>query len=619
MKIEESEFDKIKTILRSKAIKYLDVPNINSVGIGRKNYFEENPTDELSIQFTVDRKIELEGLESVNTVEIPKEFELGKYKIPSDVIQRKFQPTYIILEDYGKNNRKKRQASISPGISISHINGTAGTVGCIVYDNSNNSPYVLSNWHVLQGDGNDLGDPIVQPGPFDDNENVQENIMGHLVRSHLGVAGDCAICTIENREIKQEILDLGIIPNRICKVELDDRVVKSGRTTGVTYGIVTRIEVTSKLYYGDLTGSKKIGGFEIGPDPDHPAKNNEISMGGDSGCSWMIRDKDDKITDIIAGLHFAGESTLNPEEFALACNIYSVFKKLDIGLAAEPVGLDHYRKGYIPDFLGNNIYVPLPDFNNDLQNFVLYVNDDPLLHYIHFSLVMHNERCLAIYTAHNIDGKNMKKVKRDKDNWKFDQRIDRDFQIGNEGYVYNPWDRGHLVRRAAVLWGSLHEAKLANDDTFHYTNAAPQHENFNRDEWVYLEDWVLDRANVDYYKLCVFTGPVFTEQDEHTGIVSIPRAFWKIIAMRTGDDAHLSVTAFLMNQYDMLHDRTGRRYLELKLYQVDLSTIEEFTGLIFSDELKAATPKEIIEAAAVIEGIPPRPFSIVTGPEDLII
>ena len=42
---------------------------------------------------------------------------------------------------------------------------------------------------------------------------------------------------------------------------LGDKVIKSGRTTGVTQGVVVRIEVNTRLDYG--TGSPAvIGGFE---------------------------------------------------------------------------------------------------------------------------------------------------------------------------------------------------------------------------------------------------------------------------------------------------------------------------------------------------------------------
>ena len=56
-----------------------------------------------------------------------------------------------------------------------------------------------------------------------------------------------------------------------------------------------------------------------------------------------------------------------------------------------------------------------------------------------------------------------------------DPRISNDFQAGGEEfYSSNPLDRGHLVRRADAAWGKTEsEARLANDDTFHFTNCSP--------------------------------------------------------------------------------------------------------------------------------------------------
>ena len=105
---------------------------------------------------------------------------------------------------------------------------------------------MLSNWHVFQGTTGVLGDRIVQPGRFDDNR-VGENGCGRLVRSFLGLAGDCAIASLEGRGAEETILELDVPVRRLGDPELGDRVVKSGRTTGVTYGVVTRLHTITRL------------------------------------------------------------------------------------------------------------------------------------------------------------------------------------------------------------------------------------------------------------------------------------------------------------------------------------------------------------------------------------
>lgn len=620
------DFEKIKVVLRSEAVKYLDLPNINSVGIGYR-IKNGKKTDEIVIQFTVDKKIKLEDLGKLtekNIDLIPESFEYiddeGKVgEIGTDVIERSYEPSYKIIESIKSNGRKIRQEVISPGISIGNINDSgAGTLGCIVYENFTGDPCILSNWHVLEGDKGEIGDDIVQPGRFDDNSNVDRNIIGKLVRSNLGLSGDCAIASIENREFSSQIYGLTTEPKRIAEVEFDDKVIKSGRTTGITHGIVSRIEVTVKLDYGGEVGVQKIGCFEISPDSNFPAENGEISMGGDSGSIWLIKDKDsDKPTDIIAGLHFAGESDLSNSEFALACNITSVLKKLNISLNQEAGIENRFRKGYDPNFLGK-FEVPHPKLKGSDDDNALVINGKRIIDYVHFSLVMSREHKFAIYTAHNIDGNSMKSVSRSK--WKFDNRLSNDLQTGNDFYVNNPWDRGHLVRRAAVIWGSLEEARAANSDTFYFTNAAPQHGNFNQDEWLELENWILDRAKEDNYKLCVFTGPIYSDSSLKYRGRTIPSAFFKIIAVRRAEDDKLSVTAFMMTQSDyILKDKNGRdEYFKLRVYQVPIDTIEGLTNLDFGS-LKEAQPLGVTEKIIGKQKVEYPTPTIITQPEDIKI
>ncbi|MFJ2828499.1 hypothetical protein ACIPC1_13085 [Streptomyces sp. NPDC087263] len=42
-----------------------------------------------------------------------------------------------------------------------------------------------------------------------------------LKRSHLGVAGDCAIATIENRAFIQEIFEMGVVAKELGEPDLD--------------------------------------------------------------------------------------------------------------------------------------------------------------------------------------------------------------------------------------------------------------------------------------------------------------------------------------------------------------------------------------------------------------
>lgn len=323
-------------LLRRKAQAYLSRPNITSVGVGVREVGGRE-TGELAIQFTVDRKLGIEELEAAGLEALPEYIvDDDGAKIPVDVIERAFQhevvlvtSTAVRLENETLHDlRRSRLDTIRPGASICNARSSAGTVGAIVFDNETGEPYVLSNWHVLQTPIGQLGDVIVQPGPFDDSD-IATNRCGRLRRSHLGLAGDCAICSIEGREFDESILEIDVVPLRVGVVNIGDRVVKSGRTTGVTRGIVKRVGVVAKIDYRGSVGMQEIGGFEIRPDSAHPPADGEISKGGDSGSLWLM-DKDG-FKDVAVGLHFAGETDPDPEdEHALACNIHSVLEKLKV-------------------------------------------------------------------------------------------------------------------------------------------------------------------------------------------------------------------------------------------------------------------------------------------------
>ncbi|WP_141807868.1 hypothetical protein [Nocardia bhagyanarayanae] len=153
--------------------------------------------EQLAVQFTVDSKVEPEALEALNTEAIPDSIEVDGVAVPTDVIQRSCEPSFRVGAEPEPPPTKVRCDPIRPGISVSNVKGTVGTVGCIVYDKHDGTPLVLSNWHVLHGPGGRIGESVVQPGPRDDNR-IDRNRLGVLNRSHLGIAGDCAVATVDS-------------------------------------------------------------------------------------------------------------------------------------------------------------------------------------------------------------------------------------------------------------------------------------------------------------------------------------------------------------------------------------------------------------------------------------
>ena len=596
--------ERLKTFVRARGPQYLEDPNITSVGIGYKiREGKESGSRELCVQFTVARKVDMDQLETLGSRAIPKTVDIDGDSVPTDVIEREFRPSYELITPEAKDTRKQRLDPMVPGISVSHPTGTAGTLGTFVYELREGHACMLSNWHVLHTPHGTLGDAVVQPGPFDDNR-ILLNQAGKLLRSHLGVAGDCAIARIEDRGLDPSILGLDASINRLARPDLGDTVVKSGRTTGVTYGKVTRIETLTRINYGGDVGVQQIGGFEIGPDDDRPAPNNEISMGGDSGSVWLITDEDGSATDIMVGLHFAGEGRDNPDEHALACYAHAVFQKLEIGLEPpdEHIAVVELggRAGYDRAFLGDMI--PPPKLTGPRTRDVVKLGGSSLVHYTHFSVCLSRSRRLAHFVAWNIDGGKIRRLSRKGIKFRTDPRIDKKLQTDNEAYVDNRLDRGHIARRADLVWGAPAEARKANRDSFYFTNITPQHESFNQSSkrglWGMLENAIFEDVDVDDLKVSVFAGPVFKRNDLQYRDLLVPRDYWKLIAYVDKADGTLKAKAYVLTQDDLLNDIEGLDLDSFRLWQVSIGDLEDRTKLSF-DVAKMAddmAPERITEA-----------------------
>ena len=257
------------------------------------------------------------------------------------------------------------------------------------------------------------------------------------------------------------------------------------------------------------------------------------------------------------------------------------------------------RKGYDPDFL--DISVPLPTLSDTmLANSVevpaqFRVNGDKhVLAYHHYSLAMNRKRRFAWYSAANIDGKVRPKLPdRANDDWHIDPRIDSPdaprFQVGEELYKTKKTDRGHLTRYLDVAWGKKKEALNALADTFHFTNACLQLDEFNQRQsrWQGIEQFLLERkANKEKMRISVITGPIFKANDPKyqnkfmDAPVRIPLEFWKVCAL-IRDDGTLSATAFVLSQDDIQSLPGFEAFLDVTEVQTTIKDIEQRTGLKF--------------------------------------
>lgn len=250
---------------------------------------------------------------------------------------------------------------------------------------------------------------------------------------------------------------------------------------------------------------------------------------------------------------------------------------------------------YDPQFIaGCNI--PLPTLAPRVQA-VAFNGGLPIEH-SRFSIIFNQERGFAVATAHNIDGRTLipKGIIKRKDSFRFDTKVPNHIQIDNDqGYKGvpnpedNPWDRGHLVRRRSMHWGTEAEARIADKDSYFWTNIVPQHEKLHDTAWGKIEDFMLKTANDANKKACVFQGPVLTPDDPlHTNQpgedpFQIPAGFWKIFCIKHQN--RLRAACFLVWQRDF--DELVMTF-DPVLEQVRITTIEYLTGLTFTEDVREA-------------------------------
>ena len=342
------------------------------------------------------------------------------------------------------------------------------------------------------------------------------------------------------------------------------------------------------------------------------------TLGGNSGSAVVQIE-----TGAVLGLHFGG--SFRHANYAVRADVLKKFlPKTGIkvspsrtkpqpqpaaGLAEkrQPASAYAGRTGYDPAFLGRGkLAVPLPRVRD--SGLVLTLADGkPALAYTHFSVVMHALRRLPILTAVNIDGRQRRFIVRKAgQNWYVDPRLPRAAQVGNEFYGPTNFDRGHMVRREDPVWGAEEEAAAANEDSFHYTNACPQHPDLNQKTWLQLENYILDNADVRDLRVCGFTGPVLAPGDPEMHGVQVPLQFWKVAVVVDDATGKLAAAGYMQSQ-ESLVSAMEFRFGAFKTYQVPLARIEKLTGLDFGKRLREA---DALAARSIQESLGEGPGSI---------
>lgn len=177
--------------------------------------------------------------------------------------------------------------------------------------------YILSNNHVLaNSDYANVGDSIYQPGPHDGGD--RNSVIGRLSSWRTFAQGtnyvDAALAEPLEGSVDPSILEIGSLAGT-ATATLESNVRKSGRTTGLTEGIVRFLGAYLQVSYSSL-GVRYFDDQVVIESLD---RMSPFSAGGDSG-SVVVND-----SNRVIGLLFAGSPT-----FTLANPIQTVFEQLEI-------------------------------------------------------------------------------------------------------------------------------------------------------------------------------------------------------------------------------------------------------------------------------------------------
>ncbi len=316
--------DEIKTIQRDIEEELLSWPGVTGVGLGYKQVGCKI-TDELAIRVYVQEK----GNQAEGCREIPSQIQ----GVVTDVIESKlihFNPPSTEL--YKQTRQAAVHDPLKGGISIGPcrtigVHAFVGTLGAIALDNTNNDELLLSAYNVFCGDNNwKKGDEIAQPSRLDCGK-CPDHVVATLLNGVLTSNVDCAVAKKTARNVAREILDIGAVAG-VTQAKLGMKVRKSGRSTGVTYGVVDDVNRTVKIDYGDGIGIKTlVNQISIRPDT---SQNKRFGDVGDNGAAIVTENRE------IVGLYCITDQN----GYGIANHIQNVTVALNIKIAAPVVQAD---------------------------------------------------------------------------------------------------------------------------------------------------------------------------------------------------------------------------------------------------------------------------------------
>jgi len=298
--------------LRASAL-YLDDPRVTLIDVGlRIHEREEQITDELTVRVHVRHKLRGPAFEDFAIRNPERVVDESRVDFPVDVIEGNYRlQTRPIPRRSGLFNPLRGGISISNEWFFNY-----GTLGGWVRDLETGQDMLMSNWHVLAGTSlARRGLRIYQPGTGDGGWRL--NTIARLERHGMDQGIDAAVASLTGaRQVVNDSLGIGPVTGPGAPV-LGMRVVKSGRASGVTQGIITGVEGLQTLQYRGFSRVVRHV-VHIAQAPE----GGQISAPGDSGSWWL-----DAATRQAVGLHFAGD---DDPEYGLAIAMPETLAALNV-------------------------------------------------------------------------------------------------------------------------------------------------------------------------------------------------------------------------------------------------------------------------------------------------
>lgn len=254
-------------------------PDVHGVGVGRRRRAGEK-TDDYAIIVHVARKLPQDEVPPERLVASELRFvapDGRPYVVPVDVQERP-RPVPERGEPVAAIDVRARVRPVPGGMSA----GFSGTLGAWVWDAVTEQAVALSNRHVF---GSVAGTPVIQPSS-DDGGSIPADTVASVLRAG---SLDASIAA----PLDPGVVSTSIVGGVAEVVDVVDpaigmRVRKTGRTTGLTHGVVDLID-----YDSGHNGSHA----DLWIDGD----GADFSNGGDSGAVYL-----ESTSHAFVGLHWGG-------------------------------------------------------------------------------------------------------------------------------------------------------------------------------------------------------------------------------------------------------------------------------------------------------------------------